>query len=612
MKKRFLKFFQQIDMPSILDMTEELLKLEMPQTFEAYHASAAKAVELLRASGIPNVEKITFPADGKTVWQDKIAPLGWTASEGKLTVLSAPGIPEGTAIADYKQHPFHLIKGSCGTAPGGEIMSLISYEQVLSGKNPAGALVLSPIDQDCRCRVLPRLLDLGARGVVSDFSFNTSDGPQGILWNTAFTEHDNWHVNADDREFIAFSISPDTGKILRQALEKGEISLHVLSDAGRFESTFDLVTASIPGRRKEEFWIYAHLYEPLANDNSSGVASAIETARLIMQQGTPEFSLRLLFGLEHYGFAAYAASRGDRNLSDEVIGACDYDAMRIRKNWDIVLRTAPPGTPFYGNFALYKMAEELQALPESPKVSCQNAFACMYDDDVFLSDSTTGVPTIWPIREGTGIYHNSLQTMDYIEPEALRFACALNTALIDAFISPDEEMADSAVSMAQNILQKELLRAVGSAKEHLARRYDILRRDMMNFSRYLPEQIIEENLSKLRQAFETASAELPDDMPQDKWRKTAAQLIPHRLTVGFPFDLAKVPFKERILLPQSVLYGPLAGILSNMDGTSDLGTVIRNTEHESCSLLTEQQAKEILDALFYLEKYGYISLEKIS
>jgi hypothetical protein len=139
------------------------------------------------------------------------------------------------------------------------------------------------------------------------------------------------------------------------------------------------------------------------------VASAIETARLIMQQGTPEFSLRLLFGLEHYGFAAYAASRGDRNLSGEVIGACDYDAMRIRKNWDIVLRTAPPGTPFFGNFALYKMAEELQDFPDSPKISCQDAFSCMYDDDVFLSDSTTGVPTIWPIREGTGIYHNSLQ-----------------------------------------------------------------------------------------------------------------------------------------------------------------------------------------------------------
>lgn len=608
MKKRVLKFLPQIDMTAIFDRTEQLFKLELAQTFEAYHASADKAVELLRNAGIPNVEKLTFPADGKTVWQDKISPLGWTASEGKIVVVSAVGIEPGTVVADYRKHPFYLIKGSCSTLHGGEIMRLLSYEQVVSGADPAGALVLSPVAQDCRCRVLPRLLDLGARGIVSDFSFNYNDAPEGILWNTAFTEHDNWHVNADDRDFIAFSIPPATGKTLRKAVEKGEVLLNVSSDGRRFEDTVDLVTACIPGRRKEEFWIYAHLYEPMANDNSSGVACAVETARLILAEEQPEFSLRLLFGLEHYGFAAYAVHRGNKNLSDEVIGACDYDAMRIRNDWNINLRCAPAGTPFFGNFLLHKLAEDFADFPGTPQIKCLDAFNGMYDDDAFLSDSTTGVPTIWPIREGEGIYHNSLQSCDYIEKDALRFACAVNTALVSAFLSPQKEMAEQAVVTAQNVLKKESARAVGSQKEHLSCRYDILFQDMKNFSRCFSLEYIEELWQPVRETFEALSGELSDKIPRSPLRDRAEKMIPARLTVGFPFDLAQIPFKKRILLPGSVLYGPLAAVLSNMDGSRDLASIFRKTEHEICSSVSEEELKKLIDAIEYLASSGYIRL----
>ena len=214
--------------------------------------------------------------------------------EGKILAVSETALPCDVCY-DFSGHI--VSPGFIEThAHGGGGADFLSGEcaQVLAGCDPHDALVLTPLDQDCRCRALPYLLDLGARGVISDFSFNQQDAPGGILWNTAFTEHDNWHVNADDRDFIAFSIPPATGTMLRKAVSCGEVKLLVESDARREESTFDLVTALIPGKRKEEFWIYAHLYEPLANDNSSGVASAIETARLIMQQGNMEFSLRLI------------------------------------------------------------------------------------------------------------------------------------------------------------------------------------------------------------------------------------------------------------------------------------------------------------------------------
>ena len=608
MRKRFLKYHSQCDIQRILRNTGELLALELPQTFEAYHASASHAVELLKQAGIPNVDKLSFPADGRTAWQDKISPLGWSATIGKLTILAAPGIPAGTVVADYQRHPFHLIKGSCGTAPEGEVVRLLSFEQVRSGSDPRGALVLSSLTQECRCRELASLLDAGARGVVSDFSFNREDAPDGILWNTAFTEHDNWHVNADDREFIAFSVSPATGSLLRQAVASGDVRLLVESDARRFESSIDLVTALIPGRRREEFWLYAHLYEPMANDNSSGVAAAMETARLLMAEGTQDFSLRLLFGMEHYGFVAYAAYRGDRNLHGEVLGACDYDAMCIRNDWGIDLRCSAPGTPFFGNYLLHQMAEELDGVEESPAVQCLDAFPCMYDDDAFLSDRTTGVATIWPIRRGSGLYHNSLQTLGFIEPEALRRACAVNTALVSAFLSPTREMVTQAARHAGRILDKESSRSVGSAREHLECRYVILRQDMTDFCRVFPGDWVKEIWSGVQEKYSHLIQEADDTLPDSPSRRLAESIVPRRMTVGFPFDLAKVPCAERILLPDSVLYGPLANILSDLDGKMTLGAVIRQSEHELCRLFSETEIASLVRAVSYLARYGYLSL----
>lgn len=608
MKDRLLKFLPRIDTERILAESARLLALERPQTFEAYRASARAAEALLREAGIPGVERLTFPADGKTVWQDKISPLGWTAAKGKITVLAAPGIPPGTVIADYEKNPFELIKGSCATAPEGEVVRVLSYEQVLAGFDPRDALVLTPLDQDCRCRALPYLLDLGARGVISDFSFNAADAPEGVLWNTAFTEHDNWHVNAGDREFVAFSISPARGTLLRRAVTLGEVQVRVLSDGRRSPAELDLVTALIPGRRKEELWLYAHLYEPMANDNSSGVACALETARRILEEGETEFSLRLLFGMEHYGFAAYAVHRGDKNLSSEVIGACDYDAMCVRNDWSIDLRCAAAGTPFFGNYLLHRTAEELAGFADFPPVAVLDSSDCPYDDDMFLCDSTTGVATFWPIRRGEGLYHNSLQTMDFIDREALRKACALNTALVSALLSPGKEMAVRAAETARRLLKEEASPAVGSAQEHFLCRFGMLKKDFENFSRFLPEDFVRGLWEEISRSCGGAAASCADDIPRSPWRDYAEKIVPSRLTTGFPFDLARVPFRERVLLPGSVLYGPLAAVLSGMDGVRDLAALIRASEHEMRRLIPEREIAKLVRAVLYLARYGYVSL----
>ncbi len=606
MKSIYKRLISEIDVQKMMRDTEALYNIERGMTFPCYHASAQKACEILRETGIPNVEKISFPADGKTAFQDKITPIAWDATIGRLTILSANGYAPNTVIADFASQPFNLIKGSTATAVGGETMPIFTYEQMLSGTDVSGALVMLPNATISCARCITPILDHGAKGFINDFAMNAAAEPDGVQWCNAYTEHATWHTIAADRPFIAFSITPNEGKRLRAAIADGGVTAHVECDGRRHEDTIDLVTALVPGRRKEEFWIFAHLYEPLSNDNSAGVAAAIETARMIQSHGTPEFSLRVLFGLEHYGFAAYAVHRGNRNLSSEVIGAIDYDAMRLRDDWIVRLRCASPALPFHGNYYLPMLADDLKDVPNIPKMIFLNSFDCMYDDDSFLGDSTTGVPTVWPIRFGENqLWHNSKQEMSYIHPEAFGVGCAINATFVDAIVNPQERLLTRIQEYAKRQLESEKERIVGSAREHLMRRGETLAHDAEDFGRIFNRDMSTTADAIRKMAADTASG-FADEMPQSESRSHAEKIVPKRAMVGLPFDMAQVPLPQRHKLPGSTLYSPMAAILSEMDGKRNLAEIIRIVEHQICRLLSDKEIDGVIAAIEYMQEYGYL------
>ena len=611
MRDLYNKFLKEIDTAAMMRHTEELLNLELGQTFSSYQASSRRCAEIMKECGLPNVEIIEFPADGKTAYQDKISPLGWEASTGSLTVVSGDGLEPGFVLADYKKHPFHLIKGSVATAPGGEIVRILTDERVLGGDDPHDALVMVPFGNGPRnLGFISRVLDLGARGIITDYTMNAEEYPDGIQWCNAFTERANWHITQDDRPFVAFSISPRMGKLLRKALVKGEVVAKMESDARRFESSVNVVTALIPGKRKEEFWITAHLYEPLANDNSSGVAAAIETARILMEQGGMEYSLRLVFGLEHYGFAAYAATCGTY-LGDRVIGSCNYDAMYLRKEWKINFRSSGPASPFFGNFMAKLLADDMRGVKNAPEITYVNSFPDMYEDDSFLSDPTVGIPAVWPIRTGPNFWHNSRQTIDYIEKDAFTVGVALHTAYVSSVISFQDKWLKRISAAAVELLAAELPRAVGSQKEHLKRRYDILCGDLDDLKSVTAAENAAAAKEALIKSYECLTNGLSDEITHSKWRDFAGTLIIERNFCGFPYDLAAVPPEKRVELPGWMLYSPLAAILADMDGKRTLAEIIRMVEHEICRVMSEAEVRSMLRAVIYLEKYGYLKFVKV-
>ena len=101
----------------------------------------------------------------------------------------------------------------------------------------------------------------------------------------------------------------------------------------------------------------------------------------------------------------------------------------------------------------------------------------------------------------------------------------------------------------------------------------------------------------------TAEIRLPsaDDL------SAAAKLTLSRTTPGFPFDLAETPKKDRQPLPNAIIYGSFARILSGLDGKKSLLRAIQEAEWEEDDLISRERINRYMDAVTYLTEHGYLS-----
>ena len=308
MKQAYEKFLPLVDADKLYRRTLELGKLEIGHTTPCHIRAAEYVVKELEAAGIPNVERIELPADGKTVFQDKVMPLAWDASVGRLEFVDkvalggwVPVNKRGLAAADdrvpadFRRHPFHLVEGSTATPRGGIVTMLITEQQLLAGADPRGAMIMLEPMTRASSGVIRPMLDMGVLGFVTDYAVGRYESPDTLQWANAATESGNWHVTAEDRPFIGFAVTPRTGDLIRRI---GNARVRVECDGRRYVGVEPMVTALVPGKSTKEVWLFAHLYEPLLNDDSAGVSTAIEVARMLMAGPKTRYSVRLVFALE--------------------------------------------------------------------------------------------------------------------------------------------------------------------------------------------------------------------------------------------------------------------------------------------------------------------------
>lgn len=609
-----------------------LFRIARKQTFPAYHKEAQYAYDLLKQEGF-DAEILHFPADGKTAYQDKCTPLGWDVSVHKLTLLTKVAGIDDPVIADYDREPLMAVKGSVATPPGGIKAQLVTEAQMRAGFDVRGCFVLlNPMTRPLNA-IMKMMTDLGAIGWVSDFLENPDGTPDSVAWINAGTETNTWHVIAEDRDFIGYQITPATGRRLRLACENGTVFVHAESDARRYESTLPVVTAAIEGEDKREIWLLAHLYEPLIDDNSNGVIGCVGVLKCLKElqkQRKLKYSVRVVFGAEMYGFAAYADFRGG-NIEDQVIGGINFDGIHGAKHMtvkvemleapDYYSHSKPFGYP--GNILLHALTKA--AAPMFPNLLLNPGRHRNLGDDCFLGDASVGLPTVWPCytHSAARIHHNSCQDENAWDPERFAAHLVISTTWVCAMAAMTDgeikALLPNAIDHAKCVLEDAARKEVRCEADAAAKMEYILLREqnrIRGLHLWSDDAAIDEAADSLKIPAYPAVLPAAEKQPLPNYVQHAAaswydyseNFVFKRLTVGLPHDQLKLPYKKRFSMPGSILYSTLADVVSRIDGKKNLKTILRETEWDIEKIHDDATVRTYLHTLLKLADAGYLGV----
>ena len=611
----------EIDMDFVMREVKALTDIEYPQTFEARGNSTKYVEALLMREGFEGVEVIDFKADGKSTYQDKRLPISWEVSHAKLTVLTKIGELENQVIADYAAQPFSIIWGSVSTPKEGIKTRIINEADVYMGEDARGALVLLETNERCCSEVISPLLDLGAIGFVTDAVSGACESPDTVTWvNSAVDDSMHWHVQSEDRDFIGFSISARNGRAIRAAANKGQVWVNVESDAHRHENgRVSVVTAKISGESERELWVMAHLYEPLATDNSTGAIGAIAIGNAIRKMiadgrlAKPKYTVRFVFTMELYGFAAAADYFGGY-LGARAIGGINLDALPVSINDKTLnLYFSPHSNPYCGN---YLIAETFRIFEEAFNgiLKVNKVGHASFGDDCSLNDSTVCLPTVWALHDCEPRYryhHNSIRDINYIHRERYNSLLAGIGFFIMKSVAPTADDVKLFSSEAVAIANERLAKIAAAdyeeseSKSRMEYFFDIEKQHLRDFSKYMSCEEAEALASSLSCPNVSADA----GAPLTPWQKYAQGIVAKRLTVGMPYDLIKIPKKDRKVLPGLLLYSALANIISNLGAATNLYDAIRHALWETDEPNNDASYKKYVNCIYYLAEGGYIGIE---
>jgi len=393
-------------------------------SFDAMMRTAAEIGDIMREIGLSEVEVIEFPADGETAHAGWVMPEAWDVSGATLEIVE-PDVGDAL-LADYGACTQGLMTYSAPTLPGGLVADVVVVDEAaraesFDGVDVAGRLVLvDSIGIDAWRNAVAR----GAAGIISDYSAQAGsprDDGSGRL-----DEAVHWHNytippwKAEPKGF-GFSLSPATGRRLRELIRAAApVRLRAEVDTRLYEGVLPLVTGLLPGHSGEEIALTAHLCEPGANDDSSGVALGLETVRTVAalaRAGSVELrrGLRLFFSFEVRGLEALLASeyRPRRLAAGINLDMVGHDPTREGSVLDLVYNF--PVSPAFTDhlaLALVRLLEE-----EIPGLRHRLLDGELVDN--VFGDPAVGAPMCvlgaWPDAE----YHNSLDVIDTVSPAAL-------------------------------------------------------------------------------------------------------------------------------------------------------------------------------------------------
>ena len=271
-----------------------------------FDESIDHVAEQLRAAGYVD-EKSASPTDRLTFRIESRAMSGpaWDPIDASLTIAGA-----STPILGFATNRNMLAVNSSSTPAGGVEAELVSvgdgkdgaFDRVpLAGKIVFGDMSVGRLSSEARKR--------GALGVLA-YAMPEYTKPETHRTSIQFSS-----IQADSNaKAWGVLLSYDARDALRRALAAGPVRVRVMTRSRFSASTERTVIADIRGSAKpnERFVFSAHVQEPGANDNASGVGTQVEMARVaaaLLRAGRidPRRSITFIFGNEIAATRRYLA-----------------------------------------------------------------------------------------------------------------------------------------------------------------------------------------------------------------------------------------------------------------------------------------------------------------
>ncbi len=420
LRRTVAQLYAAFDTGRAMDLLHRLVRHDRYQASQGIHAAAALVAEAAVDAGLADVQVLSLPADGRTHWWTFAAPVGWTPQRASLVPARRTGAP---ALVRYPEQPYGLAAHSAPTPPGGLGAPLVRLPHDPPESWPRGALVLLDAPPGPG---LPQVLHrYGACGFAA--------GNAGPVRRIEL---------APRSPLFGFSVPRSVLGELERLRRAGEqVRAHVAVRAA--PETMPLVTARTPagddtGRHA---LVTAHLCHPApgANDNASGVCTALEAARLLAARA-PRRTVRFLWAPEIVGTAAYAHGMEQRAGGSRPFAALNLDMTGEDQQLcggPLIVERSPLHVPT----ALTALVEEcVRALPPAAR-SFSGAVGCDTwtwrstpftgaSDHGVLCDRAIGCPAVqlghWPDRH----HHSEADDTDKVDPQELRRCGAVSAAAL--------------------------------------------------------------------------------------------------------------------------------------------------------------------------------------
>lgn len=537
-----------------------IIRYHRIQASPGFRKAAEYAAEVLKKAGF-TPEIISFPSDGKTHYFSHLSPEEWEVAQAELWLIN----PKMEKLADFFDDKLSLIQRSVPCRVEAPIVALQDGEEREEYQNidVKDKIVLTKGN-------LRRVYELaceeyGAIGILYD-GIREIPNFRSRLTNPEALSYTSFFWTPKDKRCFGFVISPKKGEELRELIrderKKGKTcKLKAVVDASFKKGEIEVVSAFIPGESREEVWIVAHLChpQPSANDNASGAAVLLESARTIQsliksrRLSKPKRGLRFLLVPEMLGTCAYLSSRDISN----VIAGCNLDMVgqnQSKCGSSFLIERTPHASASFTDFLLQRIREELlcEVSPFSGS-ACYPLFRHAVtpfsggSDHAILSDPTVGIPTPMLIQWPDYFYHTNQDTLDKVDPRMLKLIGMLASTYAYFIANADKRMLDwflneliaglkievisffrSKLKNSKEIEQRELkmlrdviLRKVDSMKCLGVGKLDIAKSELRRFMG-----------SELKAAHRLGLVQQLGKKTMSRWEREASELVPSRLYKG--------------------------------------------------------------------------------